>query len=194
LSNRIKHDHYPTPSWMTESLIKYANIQGTIFECCCGENNAIAYEFTGRDQDVITNDLHFEADYNLDATVAKSWEIFPEVDWVVTNPPFNQYLQILRHALEKANIGVAFLLRVTADEMVMLNRSRYEWWADHPESLSIKMPRYCFAKSSKHDRFSTDSAYCQWFVWRKDNYQYPQPIIRLPHNRINNFHRQPIEM
>jgi hypothetical protein len=176
---------------MTQSLIKYANIEGSVLECCSGEDGAIAYEFTRRNHEVITNDLYFEADYNLDATLKESWKQFPEVDWVITNPPFDRHLPILKNALEVANVGVAFLLRVTADEMVMSDQFRYNWWANNPEDLVIKMPRYCFAKSSKHNKFSTDSAYCQWFVWREDDYKYSQPIVRLPHDRIPNFHRQP---
>ncbi|WP_373544678.1 hypothetical protein [Chamaesiphon sp.] len=185
---------------MTESLIKYANIQGSVFECCAGEDRAIVKVLEWKEgiKRIWTNDFYYgmSCDFDRDAALTHNWEYkFPQgVDWVVTNPPFNNYLPILQHALVYAKVGVAMLLRVTADEMLVSdkNKSRYDWWADNPESLAIKMPRYCFAKSSKSGKFSTDSAYCQWFVWRKDGYQYPSPVIRLPYDRIPGFHRQPI--
>jgi hypothetical protein len=195
--SRILYDHYPTPDWMTESLVKHANIQGSILECCAGKDRAIATVLEGEKgiKRVWTNDFYYgvNCDFDRDAALVHSWEYsFPrDIDWVITNPPFNNYLPILKNAMAYAKIGVAMLLRVTADEMVMSDRDRYNWWAENPESLVIKMPRYCFAKSSKHDKFSTDSAYCQWFVWRKDGYRYPQSIIRLPHDRISGFTRQP---
>ncbi|WP_373541144.1 hypothetical protein [Chamaesiphon sp.] len=198
MTGRVENDHYPTPNWMTESLIKHANIQGSMLECCAGEDLAIAkvFEREERIRKIWTNDFYFDfvSDYGRDATLKHNWQRFPIVEWVITNPPFTHYLPILQHALVHAKVGVAMLLRVTADEMVVSdkNKSRYDWWADNPESLAIKMPRYCFAKSSKSGKFSTDSAYCQWFVWRKDGYQYPSPVIRLPYDRIPNFSRQPI--
>jgi hypothetical protein len=116
-------------------------------------------------------------------------------DWVITNPPFCNYFPILRNAYKHAKIGLAFLLRVTADEMVVSKEEaeRANWWADHPESLIIKMPRFCFTRSTKGN-WSTDSAYLQWHVWRKDGHQYPQPIIRLPWHRIEDFSRKPVEV
>lgn len=190
MTNRVEHDHYPTPHWMTQSLIRYADIQGSVLECCSGEDKAIA-KLLMDDHEVHTNDLFFEADSQLDATIDRAWQKFPSTDWVITNPPFTGYFPILKHAHLHARIGVAMLLRVTADEMVMVNKDRYDWWDNHTESLSIKMPRYCFSKSSKTGKFGTDSAYCQWFVWRKDDHRYPRSVIRLPHDQISGFTKKP---
>jgi hypothetical protein len=33
---RVQNDEYPTPRWMSQCLINYAKIEGTIFEPCAG--------------------------------------------------------------------------------------------------------------------------------------------------------------
>jgi hypothetical protein len=189
---RVANDHYPTPDWMSECLIKYADIHGSIFEPCAGKDLAIAKCFANHK--VITNDLYAETtDYQSDATKFITWLAIGKTDWVITNPPFNCQQEIIRHAYESARVGVAMLLRVSADEMTMTDPDRYNWWADHPESMVIKMLRFSFAKSSKSGKWAVDNTYCQWFVWRKDGHVYPQQVIRLPHDRIEGFHRQPME-
>jgi hypothetical protein len=197
--SRIQNDEYPTPRWMIECLVDYAKIEGTIFEPCAGvAQTPIADVFSEAGYSVITNDLFSEVtNYQRDATIYDNWWALTRADmvvadWVISNPPYKCQQPIIQHAHQFARIGVAMLLRVTADEMVV-EQSRAHWWADNPESLVIKMPRFSFAKSSKTNRWTTDSAYCQWFVWRKDGYQYVDPIVRLPVDRIPGFHRQPIE-
>ena len=200
---RVEHDHYPTPEWMTEQLLKFADISGSVLEPCCGEDQAIATvlrsSYAIRSVDL--NDLHYGQSQIVTSGAVSSFDaansdiakyLYNGYDWIVTNPPFNQAQEILRLAHKHALIGVAMLLRVTADEMTMTDPDRYNWWADNPESLVIKMPRYSFARSSKSGNWAVDSAYCQWFVWRKDGYVYPQPVIRLPHDRIPGYSRHPV--
>jgi hypothetical protein len=195
---RAFNDHYPTPDWMVQELMCFAYFSDKarhIEEPCAGETQNIARHLRWYFSDWVkigTNDSYFTGcDRQMDATDSAYWDDLPEVDWVVTNPPFNVHLPILKHAIAKARLGVAFLLRVTADEMVM-ETERAEWWADNPESLIIKLPRYCF-RNGKNGKPSVDSAYCQWHVWQKDGYKYHQPIVRVPHSRIANFHRKPLE-
>lgn len=193
MTNRIINDFYPTPDWMTKCLIKHAGIRGSVFEPCAGGYGMIAHHFLN--QGVVTNDLHFpNCRFQLDMTLKSSWDavaMHHRTKWVVTNPPYCVQQLIIQNAFEFAEVGVAMLLRVTADEMVLSDRTRTQWWADHPESLQIKLPRFSFALSSKTGKWTTDSAYCQWVVWRKDNYVYEKPIIRIPHYEIPGFIRKP---
>jgi hypothetical protein len=195
--SRIANDHYPTPEWMTQCLIDYAKVEGTIFEPCAGADQAIAKMFVKNGHPVQTNDLYFDnCHYQFDATNDNLFGAsvhYYRPNWIITNPPYNCAQAIIENSHKYAKVGVAMLLRVTADEMVMGNPSRYNWWAEHPESLAIKMPRFSFAKSSKSGRQTTDSTYCQWFVWRKDGHQYPNQVIRLPHDQIPGFSRKPIK-
>ncbi len=198
---RIANDHYPTPPWMTQCLIDHASIQGTVFEPCAGKDLAIVKCFAGHR--VLTNDLYVSdpcVDFQRDATSwIECW--YPQLrddlrvaDWVITNPPFSDQQKIIRHAYDAARVGIAMLLRVSADEMTMSDPDRYNWWADHPESLVIKMPRFSFANSSKTGKPSVDNTYCQWFIWRKDGYVYPRHVIRLPYDRIPEFTRKPAQI
>jgi len=195
--SRVEHDHYPTPEWMTEQLLKFADIRGSVVELCAGRDHAIADVIVTDASNVTsvwTNDFYYgdHCDSSHDAADPQAYSYVGGSDWYITNPPFNQAQDILRLAHKHALIGVAMLLRVTADEMTMTDPDRYNWWADNPESLVIKMPRYSFARSSKSGNWAVDSAYCQWFVWRKDGYVYPQPVIRLPHDRIPGYSRHPV--
>lgn len=80
LMTRIANDCYPTPVWMTQQLIKFANIQGSIFECCAGKDLAIAKLFQHRPEieKVWTNDFYFgmDCDYDQDATLMKQLSLF----------------------------------------------------------------------------------------------------------------------
>lgn len=194
--SRIENDHYPTPAWMVDCLKKHAGLTGSIFEPCAGEDKAIVKQFS-HTHNVHTNDLFYSnADMQLDMTRDLSWrDVYRElgkVDWVITNPPYNCQQPIIRNAVEFAEVGVAMLLRVTADEMVMGDHERSQWWAENPEALQIKLPRFSFAKSSKTGKWTTDSAYCQWVVWRNDGFKYPEPIVRIPHWEIDGFCRKPL--
>jgi hypothetical protein len=196
---RIENDHYPTPRWMTECLIKHADIKGSIFEPCAGQDHAIASIFKDERYRVITNDLYYKnSDFQLSVLDADLWHIAADrlkPDWIISNPPYSAVQATIERSMAIAEVGVAMLLRVTADEMVVSpkEQARAHWWADHPEDLSIKMPRFSFAKSSKTGNWTTDSAYCQWFVWRKDGHKYDKPVVRIPRDRIPGFHRKPLE-
>src|SRR5258705_309035 len=48
---------------------------------------------------------------HADATAKVFWDF--RIDWVITNPPFNLAQPMLEHAVRKARVGVAFLLRKT---------------------------------------------------------------------------------
>ena len=88
-------------------------------------------------------------------------------DWVITNPPFNGAFDILKHAMEYSENGVALLLRLSFLEPTY---ERGEWLAQHPPNRLIVLPRISFTGDGK-----TDSVTCAWMVWEhymtgKQNY------------------------
>ncbi len=87
-------------------------LSGLILEPCSGEG-AIASILKLAGLKTIANDLNpiIEADFHFDAT--DDWTGFPQVDWVVTNPPFSAAFEILKKAYAQARVGVAFFLRQT---------------------------------------------------------------------------------
>jgi hypothetical protein len=191
---RIENDHYPTPLWMLDCLVDVVDIRGTILDPGAGSRNNILQYFQNNSCLTISNDLYFENyDFNLDATKEESWLNFGDFDWVVMNPPYTQpdVMEFLKHAIKYSKVGVAALLRVTVDEMVMKDQSRCTFWQKNPYRTTIKMPRYCFSNSSKTGKPSVDSAYTQWFVWDKRitvRYRY-DPVYYYPHSEIPRFQR-----
>ncbi len=126
--SRVKFDFYETPPWQTQALLRRVQIAGTVLECCVGDGS-LAKQLSHCQ--VITNDIDTNrlADFHLDATAADSWQKFPACDWVVTNPPFNCAMPILKLAHEHARFGVVMLLRLSFLEPTIL---RGPWLASTP--------------------------------------------------------------
>jgi hypothetical protein len=113
------------------------------------------------DCSVITNDIDSSriADFHSDAAISESWVAFPTVDWVVTNPPFNAALPILKAAQAHARFGVVFLLRLS---FVEPTKTREQFLANNPPQRQIILPRWSYKQNN-----STDSVTTAWFVWTK---------------------------
>ncbi len=86
----------------------------------------------------------------------------PEVDWIITNPPFSKAAQMLSHALIKARLGVAFLLRMQWLE----GETRFrEVYADRAPSLVAPfVERVPMCEGGVDPEGSTATMYA-WFVW-----------------------------
>jgi hypothetical protein len=161
--SRRKNDFYPTPSWATEELLRHVTISGKVFECCAG-NNAMA-QVLERDKftQVLTNDVDpaMPSHVHRDATEHATWSWLPiKPDWVVTNPPFNKAIEIVRHAFEHAQVGIAMMLRLSFLEPV---ESRGEWLNQNPPHRIIVLPRISFTGNGK-----TDNVTVAWMVWYAD--------------------------
>lgn len=160
---RIKNDFYPTPSKLTEKLVSKINPTGIILEPCVGDGDiAIALP---EHCYVVTNDIdrEKEADTHEDASAPLYWQS-QIVDWVITNPPFNQASEILPLAWARSRVGCAFLLRITYLEPTQKRRDWMIENVDHLQFILPVNPRVRFRKDSK----GTDSTTVAWFVWRKD--------------------------
>jgi hypothetical protein len=117
---------------------------------------------TSRGNDI---DPHKAADYQMDATLAESWEKFPECDWICTNPPYAEFAApIIKNAYQKARVGVAAFLLTSFLEPC---DDRALFLEEHPPSLVLIMPRYCFRKDKKGLRWATDNMTISCFVWDK---------------------------
>lgn len=158
---RNDFDYYPTPGWMTRSLLHFhpSIATATVLEPCSGDG-AIVRELEKVGCRVLTNDLdpRQPAQSHRDATDAAYWSTLPYVEWVITNPPFVAAFPILEHAVRKAQIGVALLLRKTFLEPT---DERGPWLAEHPPTRLIGQPRYSFRGKG------SDSVSCDWCLWLK---------------------------
>ncbi len=181
---------YESPSWFTTELLRHVRLSGVIGEPCVG-HGAIAsllrvWPDTGR---IWTNDIdpNKEADYHYDATLSQSWDSFPECDWICTNPPYAELAApITKNAYQKARVGVAAFLLTSFLEPC---DDRAEFLQQHPPSLVLIMPRFCFRKDKKGKRWATDNITISCFVWDKRTKD--QRIIVRPANKIAGFYKNP---
>lgn len=177
---RRKLDAYYTLAPMVKALTARVNITGQVLEPCCGAG-VISDVFPG----CLTNDIDPDvpALWHEDATLPGFWEVFKpqpfefiqRVDWVVTNPPFNQAFPILEHAWEHARRGVAMLVRISFEEPT---RDRSVWLAENAlylsDELIFGLPRPRFRineinpKTGK--KYGSDNVTTKWLVWRKDHH------------------------
>lgn len=164
---RNDFDFYPTPGFMTRSLLHFhPAIKGrTVLEPCSGQDH-ITTVLRAAGCPVVTNDIdrRHPAMLHLDATLGELWTCQPFdwtgcTEWVITNPPFNVAMPILEHALEHATVGVAFLLRKTFLEPT---DDRGPWLQEHPPTRVIGLPRYSFRGAG------SDSVSCDWMIWEKE--------------------------
>lgn len=168
---RNDHDYYETPPWMVASLLAYHPIerQALILEPCCGDGSIVRALRASGFSRILTNDLdeRHEASRHRDATALEFWEMktIANVDWVITNPPFNVAIHILEQACLVAKVGVAFLLRKTfleptGREDMPKASDRGPWLHIHPPTQVIGLPRHSFRGKG------SDSVSCDWMIWR----------------------------
>lgn len=181
---------YESPSWFTTELLRHVRLSGVIGEPCVGMG-AIAslLKVWPHTKSIWTNDIdsNKQADYHACATDSQSWQIFPDCDWVCTNPPYAQdAAPIIKNAWAKARIGVAAFLLTSFLEPC---DDRADFLQQHPPSLVIIMPRFCFRKDKRGTRWATDNITISCFVW--DKRATTQRIIVRPKSQIIGFYKNP---
>lgn len=165
-------DYFPTPPWATRALVQCvlpcfgtdittAFPIETIWEPACGEGHMaeVLSEYSKR---VAASDVK---DYGYGAVENFLKYDGPNVDWIITNPPFGKKTeQFVLRAIELANIGVAMFVRLQWLESV----GRYEAiFQPHPPTLVAFFPeRVPLAKGRWNPTGATATAYV-WLVWIK---------------------------
>lgn len=154
---RRKNDFYPTPSSVTEELLKHVQVKGTVLEICSGAED-ISKVLRANNLTTYTNDiaLYTHAQSHFDAASDQLYLYHKDADWVVTNPPFNQAIGIVKKAVEKVP-NVAMLLRISFLEPTY---DRQDWLHENPPNKVIYLPRISFTGDGK-----TDSVTHFWCVW-----------------------------
>ncbi len=168
-------DAYYTLKPMVSALTSRVNVTGRVLDPCCG-NGATSDPFPG----ALTNDINPDvpALWHEDATEESFWNKFSdgmgiygprEIDWVVTNPPFNVAFPILQHAWEHARLGVAMLLRLSFLEPT---NARGPWLEANSRFMAglyiFGSPRPSFTGTG------TDSVTTAWGVWVKSPSAFPR--------------------
>lgn len=172
---RREHDFYETAPWQVDALVdNLPELSGSVWCPCVGDGSLMRRlrELRPDLGPFATNDVDPEraADWHGDATDVWTWSLMEQQlggrpDWVVENPPFNVEIDILRHAVLRARVGVAFMARVSFAEPTEGNArhpGRGPWLAANPYSKRITLERYSFTGNGKSDSATTD-----WLVWSK---------------------------
>lgn len=168
-------DKYDTPAHQVQSLMiplvdsLGSSLRGTVIEPCAGDGNMARAieELTGLGvlkKDILTG---------FDATNFEVWaDMLYQIDWTITNPPFNLALPIIENAWEFSQVGVAMLLPITWNEPC---ENRREWLLNHADNLRYIMPvspRPHFRKGEinpkTNKKYKEDPRTVCWYVWRKD--------------------------
>jgi len=189
-NTRHRFDRYDSPAWFLSHLAGYIGFSGILADPCVGGGNLSRFFPCLSSNFHWTNDIDesADADYHLDATNPNSWFIdFPPVDWVITNPPFNEAYPILANAWSAAKIGVVFFVRLTFLEPT---NDRAEFLFTKPPYLVNIYPRFKFRKSSKNNRWQADTATICAVVWRKD-VKRGLGVRTIPKTDILGFHDNP---
>ncbi|MBG1268321.1 hypothetical protein [Nostoc sp. WHI] len=181
---------YESPSWFTTELLRRVKLSGVIGEPCVGHGAIASLLRAWPDtQRIWTNDIdvHKGADYHYDATLTESWDKFSECDWICTNPPYVEFAApIIKNAYQKARIGVAAFLLTSFLEPC---DDRADFLQQHPPSLVLILPRFCFRKDKRGTRWATDNVTISCFVW--DKRATTQRIIVRPKSEIIGFYKNP---
>lgn len=181
-------DLYPTPVDGTESLIPVLKAMKrpdgspikTIWEPACGDGRlARVLEWHGFE--VIATDLREYPGFGfggldfLCETPQDKWGWrTPEIDAIVTNPPFSLAEEFIRRAM-LFTPNVAMLLKQTFWNVG--GRSRGLWF-DHMPDLELKLTwRLAFLASERGNSPLMD---CMWAVWDGDNATLPLRSEAVP--------------
>jgi len=169
-------DFFPTPPWATRALCE--RILGAramiAWDCAAGAGHMTRplREYFAR---VYASDLH---DYggSVDPGIVPGIDFMKverdgsllndrDVDWVITNPPFNLAERFALHALAlKPAEGVALLVRLTFLETVGRHKRLFEPYP--PSTIYQFTERVPMARGKLERTASTATAYC-WVVWNR---------------------------
>lgn len=182
-------DLYPTPVDGTESLIPVLKAMKrpdgtpikTIWEPACGDGRlARVLEWHGFE--VIATDLreypgygHGGLDFLTETPQDKwGWRL-PEIDAIVTNPPFSLAEEFIRRA-HLFTPNVAMLLKQTFWNVG--GRSRGLWF-DHMPDMELKLTwRLAFLASERGNSPLMD---CMWNVWHSGGNSKPRDVHEAEH-------------
>jgi len=176
-------DLYPTPVDGTESIIEVLKAMKrpdgtpikTIWEPACGDGRlARVLEWHGFT--VISTDLREYPGYGyggldfLTETPGAKWGWdMPEIDAIVSNPPFSLAEEFIRRALTFTP-NVVMLLKQTFWNVGGRSKGL---WVDHTPDLELKLTwRLAFLKSERGNSPLMD---CMWNVWNGDNAKHQWP-------------------
>ena len=155
---REVNDHYDTPAYTIRSLLNNHEIKYPVLEPCAG-NLAIANIL--KSDEVYTNDINPDSPAAMNQDYLQFNERwFNRYQTIITNPPFNIALDIIKKSLTDVIDGgeVIMLLRLN----FLGSKKRHDFWQEFPPKII-----YVLSARPKFINNKSDSIEYAWFVWEK---------------------------
>lgn len=159
--DRSKTDFYETPPEVTVALIDFLETAGhlhpgqdVIWEPACGAGK-MAEVMCNAGYHVVCTDLN---DFGYGRAGVDFLESSRRCDWIITNPPFNQATEFIRHALA-LGFPCAFLLK----SQFWHARSRLQLFRDNPPTYVLPLtwrPDFLYGAKS-----GSPTMEILWTVW-----------------------------
>lgn len=173
-NNHSEHEYADHSFYSTEpnalrifldSYLQQGNrLSPVVWECCCG-NGALSEVLKEYGYDVISTDL-IDRGYGTGGV-----DFFLQNETInhdiLTNPPYKQGLEAVKHALEiqsKGNKTIMFLKL-----QFLEGQKRYEelFKDNPPKEIYVHVKRQlCYRNGDTTNKISSAVCYC-WFVWEK---------------------------
>jgi hypothetical protein len=171
---RVERDLYPTPSWVTEALLRHVDVAGmVIWEPAAGRGD-MAQVLRGRARRVHCTDIETRG-YPLACPIdftERSRRYAPLFDAIVTNPPFGPrgtlataFIQMGLWHLERRGEFLALLLPADFDSA----GGRRELFGDCPRfaaKLVLTKRIVWFSRSDGVTEAPKENH--AWFIWRAE--------------------------
>ena len=183
---RKKLDQYFTPQWLTNGMLETIEsmgitLKGNILEPCCGDWSIIKplsdrLDRNEVDYHIMTNDIDssMTAQYHLDMRLEDSWDTIDQafpIDWVITNPPYKNAIEIIDFAESYPRQGLIALMRLSYVEPC---GDRVDFLEEFPPTNMIVTPRVSFTGKG------TDKVTTAWLIWDKSKDDRPIQVMRRP--------------
>jgi hypothetical protein len=167
-AGRPATDFYPTPTAVTEALLRVETFPEWILEPACG-NGAISKVLKDKGHYVISSDLYQYdwdgADYGIDFLDVAGVSGSARDDFgIVTNPPFNLVSEFIEHALSLRPRKFAFLAKLALLE----GQKRSILLESTPlKNVWVFRKRIQMTRNGEPPRGGGMIAFA-WFVWKRD--------------------------
>ena len=154
--NMEGRDFFPTPPWATRAICKAHPFDGSIWEPACGDYH-MSNTLKEYNNNVQSTDIIYGHDFIKD-------EPLEDIDWIITNPPFNIAEDFIHRALDVVKVGAAFLLRIN----FLATSKRYNtlYNVTPPARIFQYTDRIQFNATEVSRKGSTAVDYT-WIIWDK---------------------------
>ena len=161
-------DFFPTPLWATRALVEkvlrpeYAHFTDSVWEPACGEGHMskVLEEYFSR---VEVSDVFPYGEGEVIDFLSPDAECWAP-DWIITNPPFKTAEDFALRGLERADIGVALLVRSSWLE----GTGRYaRIFRPHPPKIIAQFTERVPMVKGRYDPNASTATSYAWVVWIK---------------------------